>query len=129
MRQFQRIVGGVIGVSVATAALVIFVVPGCWHQNQDNSPITVNNSAGRLMLSVACSTDGSVAYVTDGRNVYRYDRSASGRAESWQCILSQGERLEMAVERDPREQPSSDGSSDKAGQKSGNEAGTNGKET
>jgi hypothetical protein len=45
-----------------------------------------------------------VAYVTDGRNVYRYERNVAGPAESWQCILSQGERLEMAIQHDPREQ-------------------------
>jgi hypothetical protein len=44
-----------------------------------------------------------VAYVTDGRNVYRYERRAAGPA-AWECILSQGERLEMAVRHDPREQ-------------------------
>jgi len=78
------------------------IIPGCM-QNQDNSPISVSNSQGRVVLSLACSTDGSVAYVTDGRNVYRYERGPAGPA-AWECILSQGERLEMAVRHDPREQ-------------------------
>jgi hypothetical protein len=86
-----------------TAVLVSLVIPGC-TANQDNSPISISNSQGRLVLSVACNTNGSVAYVTDGRNVYRYN--ASGQPQSWQCILSQAERLEMATQRDPRkEQP------------------------
>ncbi|MEN6578292.1 MAG: hypothetical protein ABFD90_18250, partial [Phycisphaerales bacterium] len=63
------------------------------------------------------------------RNVYRYDHNASDVAESWECILSQGERLEMAIEHDPREQPPSDGNSDKAGQKSGDGPDAKGKET
>jgi hypothetical protein len=75
---------------------------GC-TQNQDNSPISISNSQGRL-LSVAYSTDGSVAYLTDGRNVYRYDRNAAGPAQLWQCILSQAERLDIAVQHDAREQ-------------------------
>jgi hypothetical protein len=85
------------------AVLASLAMPGC-SQNQDNSPISVSNSQGRPSLYVVCSTDGSVAYVTDGRNVYRYDR-ATGQGQSWQCILSQGERLEMAVQHDSREQP------------------------
>ncbi|MBN1505795.1 MAG: hypothetical protein JW955_03060 [Sedimentisphaerales bacterium] len=93
---------GLIALAVAiTAILVSFVIPGC-TQNQENSPISVSNSQGRLALSVACSTDGSIAYVTDGRNVYRYN--ASGQPQPWQCILSESERLEMAVQHDPREQ-------------------------
>jgi hypothetical protein len=53
---------------------------------------------------MACSTDGAVAYVTDGRNVYRYERRGVAGTEFWQCILSQSERLEMAVQHDPNEQ-------------------------
>lgn len=68
------------------------------------------------MLGVACSTDGSVACLTDGRNVYRYDRNASGDGESWECILSLGERLEMAVRHDPREEPPA-GPQEKTGKK------------
>ena len=34
--------------------------------------------------------------------------TATGPAESWACILSQSERLEMAIRHDPREpQPAS----------------------
>jgi hypothetical protein len=84
------------------AGIVTAHYPGC-EQNQDNSPISVSNSQGRAVLSLACSTDGSVAYVTDGRNVYRYEHRPAGAA-AWECILSQGERLEMAVRHDPREQ-------------------------
>jgi phage protein U len=119
VKRFSKIVGYVIGAAVATVALAGLVVPGCTGQNQNVSPITVNNSQGRLMLSVTCSTDGSVAYVTDGRNVYRYDHNASGTAESWECILSQGQRLEMAGKYDPRELPPSEGGSEKTGSKSG----------
>ncbi len=95
---------GLVALMVAiTVVLVSLIIPGC-TQNQDNSPISISNSQGRLVLSVACSTDGSVAYVTDGRNVYRYASPSSGQPQSWQCILSQAERLEMAVQHDPREQ-------------------------
>jgi hypothetical protein len=87
--------------AAATAVLVFVIIPGC-SQNQDNSPISI--SSGRAALSVTCSTDGSIAYVTDGRNVYRYERGTAGQAESWRCILSQGERLEMAIQHDPREE-------------------------
>jgi hypothetical protein len=48
--------------------------------------------------------DGSIAYVTDGRNVYRYV-GVSGDSPTWQCILSQAERLDIATQHDPREQP------------------------
>lgn len=47
-----------------------------------NAGISINNSQGRPALSVTCSQDGSIAYVTDGRNVYRYDRNAPVAAES-----------------------------------------------
>jgi hypothetical protein len=70
-----------------TAILACLIIPGC-TQNQDNSPISISNSQGRLALSVACNTDGSVAYVTDGRNVYRYAGASSSQPQSWQCILS-----------------------------------------
>ncbi|MGE5294882.1 MAG: hypothetical protein ACM3VT_08630 [Solirubrobacterales bacterium] len=103
MRPLSRIAETVIGASATTAVLVMFVVPGCFRQNQDNSPISINNSQGRPMLSVTCSQDGSVAYVADGRNVYRYDRNAAGAGPSWECIFSQGQRLEMAAKLDPRE--------------------------
>jgi hypothetical protein len=94
---------------MAVAAVVAVVVaslaiPGCVDQNQDNSPISINNSSGRPALSVTCSQDGSIAYVTDGRNVYRYERLAPGEGASWECILSYGQRLEMAAKHDPREQ-------------------------
>jgi hypothetical protein len=103
VRQFSGIARGALGVSLAIAALLVFIVPGCFRQNQDNSPISISNSQGRPMLSVTCSMDGSIAYVADGRNVYRYDRNASGNGESWVCILSHGQRLEMAAKHDPRE--------------------------
>ena len=94
---------GLVTLAAAVATiLTALIIPGC-TQNQDNSPISVSNSGGRAALSLACSTDGSVAYVTDGRNVYRYERRPDGPA-AWECILSQGERLEMAVRHDPREQ-------------------------
>jgi len=83
------------------AVLASLVISGC-TANQDNSPISI--SQGRLALSVACSTDGSLAYVTDGRNVYRYASPSSGQPQSWQCILSQAERLDIALQHDPREQ-------------------------
>ncbi len=86
-----------------TALFILLALPGC-TQNQDNSPISVSSFQGRPALSVACSTDGSVAYVTDGRNIYRYERRPAGQPGSWECLLSQGERLEMAVQHDPREQ-------------------------
>lgn len=104
MKPFSRIAGAAIGVSAMTAVLVMFVVPGCFRQNQDNSPISINNSTGRPMLSVTCSQDGSIAYVADGRNVYRYERFAPGEGNSWECILSYGQRLEMAAKHDSREQ-------------------------
>jgi hypothetical protein len=91
-----------------TAVLIPLTLPGC-TQNQDNSPISVSSFQGRPALSVACNTDGSVAYVTDGRNIYRYERRTPGPAGSWECILSQGERLEMAVQHDPREQQTGTG--------------------
>lgn len=88
--------------SVTTAILLSCIVPGC-TQNQDNSPVNVVTSQGRRALSVTCSTDGSVAYLTDGRNVYRY--AASGAEPAWQCILSQTQRLQMAAQYDPCEAP------------------------
>lgn len=103
MKSFSRSAGAAIGISAMMAVLLMFVVPGCFRQNQDNSPISINNSAGRPLLSVTCSQDGSIAYVADGRNVYRYERYAAGEGESWECILSQGERLEMAAKHDLRE--------------------------
>jgi len=106
MARSARIIG-LIALTVAiTAVLVSLVIPGC-KANQDNSPISISNSQGRLVLSVACNTDGSVAYVTDGRNAYRYERSLPGQMDSWQCILSQAERLDMAIQHDPREQEQS----------------------
>lgn len=107
-----RTVGFMTVTAAVTAALLSLITPGC-SQNQDNSPISVHNSQGRPSLYLACSTDGSIAYVADGRNVYRYDRNAAGPAESWACILSQGERLEMAARHDPREpQPTSGADTD-----------------
>jgi|GEM_PF-6166399 len=108
MKSFSRSAGAAIGVSAMMAVLLVFVVPGCFRQNQDNSPISINNSAGRPVLSVTCSQDGSIAYVADGRNVYRYDRDTSGAGPSWECILSQGQRLEMAAKHDSREPLPSD---------------------
>ncbi len=96
--------------AAVTALLAPLGIPGC-SQNQNNSPISI--SQGRAALSVACSTDGTVAYVTDGRNVYRYDRAATGQAGLWQCILSQGERLDMAIQHDPREQTATPGAQEK----------------
>jgi len=101
MARRARTVGLIVLTAAITAAFVSLVIPGC-TQNQDNSPISISNSQGRLALSVACNTDGSLAYLTDGRNVYRYN--ASGQPQPGQCILSQGERLDMAVQHDPREQ-------------------------
>jgi hypothetical protein len=86
-----------------TVILLSCIVPGC-TQNQDNSPVNVVNSPGRRALSVTCSTDGAVAYVTDGRNVYRF-AAASGAEPAWQCILSQTQRLQMAAQYDPCEAP------------------------
>lgn len=86
-----------------TPAFVSLVIPGC-TANQDNSPISISNSQSRLVLSVACNTDGSVAYVTDGRNVYCYASPSPSEPQSWQCILSQAERLEVAMQHDSREQ-------------------------
>ena len=102
MTRSIRMMGFVAFAAAVPTALMALIIPGCM-QNQDNSPISVSNSQGRVVLSLACSTDGSVAYVTDGRNVYRYERGPAGPA-AWECILSQGERLEMAVRHDPREQ-------------------------
>ena len=103
MARSAKSVGLIVLTATITAVLISVVIPGC-TQNQDNSPISISHSQGRLALSVACSTDGSVAYVTDGRNVYRYASSSADQAQSWQCILSQGERLEMAARHDPNEQ-------------------------
>jgi hypothetical protein len=100
MARSARTIGLIALTAAITAMLVFLITPGC-TQNQENSPISISNSQGRLVLSVACSTDGAVAYVTDGRNVYRY--SASGQPRPWQCILSQSERLEMATQHDPNE--------------------------
>ena len=86
--------------AILTAIVLASLLPGC-TQNQENSPISINNSEGRLLLSVTCSADGAVAYATDGRNVYRYDRAAT--TEPWHCILSHTERLELAHRYDPRE--------------------------
>ncbi len=97
-----RTMGFIALAASAAAILTALTIPGC-AQHQNNSPISVPNSPGRAALSLACSTDGSVAYVTDGRNVCRYERRPAGPA-AWECILSQGERLEMAVRHDPREQ-------------------------
>jgi alkylated DNA repair dioxygenase AlkB len=95
---------GLVAVNVTiTAVLVGFIIPGC-TQNQDNSPISITNSQGRPSLSVTCSMDGSVAYVTDGRNVYRYERQAPDHVETWRCILSHVERLELANRHDSREE-------------------------
>jgi len=102
MKRSIRTVGFVALAAAVPTVLMAFILPGC-TQNQDNAPISISNSGGRAALSLACSTDGSVAYVTDGRNVYRYKRRPAGAA-AWECILSQGERLEMAVRHDPREQ-------------------------
>jgi hypothetical protein len=105
MARYAQTVGLLATAAAAGAVLLSLVVPGC-TQNQDNSPISINNSQGRPSLSVACSMDGSIAYVTDGRNVYRYDRGAGGQTESWKCILSQGQRQDLAIQYDSREQPS-----------------------
>jgi len=105
MKQRVTTVGLALGAALAALVVVFLTLPGCFRQNQDNSPISINNSQGRLVLSVSCNTDGSVAYVTDGRNVYRYARNVPGDRGSWECILSQGQRLEMATKYDPREQP------------------------
>lgn len=102
MAQPARTIGLMAFAAAVTALLIALILPGC-SQNQDNSPISISNSQGRS-LSVACSTDGSVAYATDGRNIYRYERRLAGQTAAWECILSQGERLEMAVRHDPREE-------------------------
>jgi hypothetical protein len=104
MRQLSGIARDGLVASIAIAVSLSFIVPGCLRQNQDNSPISINNSTGRPMLSVTCSQDGSIAYVADGRNIYRYDRDASGAGPAWECILSHGQRLETAAKHDPREQ-------------------------
>jgi len=103
MKHPVRATGLILITALVAAVVASLTVPGCIDQVQDNSPISINNSQGRPALSVTCNQDGSIAYVTDGRNVYRYDRNASGAVESWECILSQGQRLEMAVKHDPRE--------------------------
>jgi hypothetical protein len=105
MARSARTIGLIALTAAITAVLVTLVIPGC-TANQDNSPISISNSQGRLVLSVACNTDGFVAYVTDGRNTYRYERNLSARTGSWECILSQAERLDMAVQHDPREEQS-----------------------
>ena len=104
MARSVRTIGLMAFAAAVTAILMALILPGC-TQNRDNSPISISNSQGRA-LSVACNTDGSVAYATDGRNIYRYERRPAGQAAAWECILSQGERLEMAVRHDPREQQS-----------------------
>jgi len=114
MKRHAKTLGFISGAVTATVVLVSLVIPGCFHQNQDNSPISINNSQGRLALNVTCSTDGSVAYVTDGRNVYRYDHGAAAGPESWECILSQGQRLELAAQYDPREQRVAEAAREKA---------------
>jgi len=101
MARSIRIAGLIALVAAVTAILTALVLPGC-TQNQANSPISVSPASGRA-LSVACSTDGAVAYVTDGRNIYRYDRRTPAGNASWECILSQAERLELAAQHDPRE--------------------------
>lgn len=103
MEHAVRATGMILMVALGAAVVASLAIPGCIDQVQDNSPISISNSQGRPALSVTCSEDGSIAYVTDGRNVYRYHRNASGAAESWECILSQGQRLEMAAKHDPRE--------------------------
>lgn len=104
MARFAKTTGLIILTLTVMATLIAFVLPGC-SQNQDNSPISISNFQGRQAISVACSADGSVAYATDGRNVYRYERTAPDMAASWQCILSHTERLELAHHHDPREEP------------------------
>ena len=101
MARSVRTAGLAAVIAAGTAVLTALILPGCM-QNQDNAPITVSHSPGRA-LSVACSTDGAVAYVTDGRNIYRYGRRSPAEGPSWECILSQGERLELATQHDPRE--------------------------
>jgi len=103
MARSAKSVGLMVLTAAITAVLVSLVIPGC-TQNQENSPISISNSQGRLALSVACSADGSTACVTDGRNVYRYERNPAGQTDAWQCILSQAERLDMAIQHDPNEQ-------------------------
>jgi hypothetical protein len=104
MTPFVKTTASIVLFAAVAAIVIAFVLPGC-TQNQDNSPIAITNSHGRQSLSVACSTDGSVAYLTDGRNVYRYERAAPDAVTAWQCILSYTERLELANHHDPREEP------------------------
>ena len=47
MRRFKRIMGPVVCLAVVAGVLISLIVPGCVDQNQDNSPISVNNSSGR----------------------------------------------------------------------------------
>jgi len=101
MARPARSTGLIVLIAAITAVLVSLVIPGC-TQNQASSPISI--SQGRLALSVACSTGGSVTYLTDGRNVYRYASASSAQAQPWQCILSQAERLDMAIQHNAREQ-------------------------
>jgi len=104
MASSPHTLGLIILLTVTTTVILLScIVPGC-TQNQDNSPVNVVTSQGRRLLSVACSTDGSVAYLTDGRNVYRY-AAAAGAEPAWQCILSQTQRLQMAAQYDPCEAP------------------------
>ncbi len=92
---------------VAVAVLMSLGLRGCVNanQNQNNSPISISKPQGRPALSVTCSADGSIAYATDGRNVYRYEHDPAGGAGTWRCILSQGERLALAIRHDPNEAP------------------------
>jgi hypothetical protein len=113
MKHPVRVAGLIVAAALLASVLVSLTMSGCIDQVQDNSPISISNSQGRPALSVTCSVDGSIAYVTDGRNVYRYDRNASGAAESWECILSHGQRLEMAAKHDPREPLPQDGAQPK----------------
>lgn len=112
MARSIKIVGLLALVTAAMVGLLLFAIPGC-TQNQDNFPISI--SQGRPALYVACSADGAVAYVTEGRNVYRSERANAGRPTAWECILSQGERLEMAAQHDPREQQVSAADAQRAG--------------
>ncbi len=100
MARSVRMIGLTALAAIATAVLAALIIPGCTAVN-DNQPISI--SQGRASLSVACSTDGAIAYLTDGRNVYRYDRATAGPSGLWECILSQTERQEMAVRHDSRE--------------------------
>jgi len=101
MTSYGRTITVAVSVVGVLAALLAFgIVPGC-TQMQDNSPISIRNVSDLPSLSVTCSDDGSVAYVTDGRNVYRY--AATAGDPSWQCILSNGQRLRLAHQYDPCE--------------------------